>query len=717
MANRTREAIVDSRVNKVLALRSDSGALLEALDSIGQFYTQNTVDARRSLRHDLENQNLALANQFIGEVEQISQRVQAVGTSAASLDASCSSLASHVADADTNMKSFMEKASELENKKSQYLQQAKEVESFLQRFQLTKQEIDTLYNANFDYRNSALEFFAAFNRLFKAYDDCKDMISSNRFSVAGVELMDRLSDHKDTAYRRLFEWVKGKCEGLASETTGGGAVSMLASDDVDLTLQMSIRYLKSLPIYYDQCVDLVVSARRTQLVQKFILALTQGAGAGSGGGARAIDLYAHDSARYIGDMLAWMHQTLVSEVEFLEAVFGAASGGHDSEAPVANGMSKMALDEILSHCLQGLGRPLRSRVMQTLENRHNSIDVLYASADLLCFYEATFSRLTKGENSMHSATKGCLRECKRIFVQSLNKQAASISATVGSQAESESFPVFLTKECAKQLRDVLKVFSSLLSTISVNEMIPVDKIEDDEGKPGGDNAEGEGDGTMVNECFIDNILGCIIQPILQAVRQSSRCQQSVDAAIFMLNNVSLLQMELKDGSNNTPACRAATKSWIDMLDVEVSTWVSVLVREETTRTLKRSDLDLIIELIDVMPASYIASEQPGMSDARISTVVKAFYSTVFTSVMLSSFVEKLVDPELRSSCRIRIANALATDYEVVHLFVQDPKNKYNADIILTHTMDEIKVLLGCSGTAPVESGTIVHNDGGASTSE
>lgn len=37
--NRVKEVMVDTRINKVLALRTDSVAMLEALNSISEFYS------------------------------------------------------------------------------------------------------------------------------------------------------------------------------------------------------------------------------------------------------------------------------------------------------------------------------------------------------------------------------------------------------------------------------------------------------------------------------------------------------------------------------------------------------------------------------------------------------------------------------------------------------------------------------------------------------
>lgn len=114
-------------------------------------------------------------------------------------------------------------------------------------------------------------------------------------------------------------------------------------------------------------------------MQKFVVALTQGGP--SGQVFRAIDLHAHDSVRYVGDMLAWMHQTVASEEEFLEAVFGEAhsndrSSRKDEDEANSNALTTsitskvdqelvgLSIQELLARSLQGLGRPLRVRIMQ-----------------------------------------------------------------------------------------------------------------------------------------------------------------------------------------------------------------------------------------------------------------------------------------------------------------------------------------------------------------
>lgn len=64
--------------------------------------------------------------------------------------------------------------------------------------------------------------------------------------------------------------------------------------------------------------DLAV-VRQTTLLNQFTSALTRG---GPSGLPRPIELHAHDPIRYVGDMLAWVHQAMATEREFLDSLFG-----------------------------------------------------------------------------------------------------------------------------------------------------------------------------------------------------------------------------------------------------------------------------------------------------------------------------------------------------------------------------------------------------------
>ena len=52
-------------------------------------------------------------------------------------------------------------------------------------------------------------------------------------------------------------------------------------------------------------------------------------------------------------------------------------------------------------------------------------------------------------------------------------------------------------------------------------------------------------------------------------------------------------------------------SWTEALTKETATWVEILVVEESHRMLKRSDMDKLLDLVEVLPADLVVVEQTG----------------------------------------------------------------------------------------------------------
>lgn len=96
--------------------------------------------------------------------------------------------------------------------------------------------------------------------------------------------------------------------------------------------------LKKRPAYYEHCIQEIFQARRVNLIRKFLYALTKGgpnvscfvvvlvgtfcidSQTTSQGHPKPIEIHAHDPARYISDMLAWVHQAVASERDFFQSV-------------------------------------------------------------------------------------------------------------------------------------------------------------------------------------------------------------------------------------------------------------------------------------------------------------------------------------------------------------------------------------------------------------
>lgn len=105
------------------------------------------------------------------------------------------------------------------------------------------------------------------------------------------------------------------------------------------------------------------------------MALTQGGPAPSFL-PRPIEVHAHDPQRYVGDMLAWVHQSVASEREFLVGLFGREAEDEPGERggrrvgerrrgiesvdwTKGRGEEERRVREVLDRVMEGCGRPLK----------------------------------------------------------------------------------------------------------------------------------------------------------------------------------------------------------------------------------------------------------------------------------------------------------------------------------------------------------------------
>ena len=132
--------------------------------------------------------------------------------------------------------------------------------------------------------------------------------------------------------------------------------------EVPPNLSEAVRRLRDRPELLTSALTTLAQTRSQTLMDAFLAALTRG---GPSGLPRPIELHAHDPLRYVGDMLAWVHQAIAAEREFLEGLFGMraeegrrmvgavrTSGGTEEEEWMA---------ELMDRAVSGLCTPLKVR--------------------------------------------------------------------------------------------------------------------------------------------------------------------------------------------------------------------------------------------------------------------------------------------------------------------------------------------------------------------
>jgi hypothetical protein len=115
---------------------------------------------------------------------------------------------------------------------------------------------------------------------------------------------------------------------------------LLCNESVEVNDLMStaLQTLMHRPILYKYILDEYCNSRRNAIIKLFIDALTKG---GPNGSPRPIELNSHDPMRYMGDMLAWIHQATASENEFLKSLFRRFKESADLESTVKSSLGSI----------------------------------------------------------------------------------------------------------------------------------------------------------------------------------------------------------------------------------------------------------------------------------------------------------------------------------------------------------------------------------------
>ena len=142
-------------------------------------------------------------------------------------------------------------------------------------------------------------------------------------------------------------------------------------------LSKGLLYLQEKDVYFSHVIEEFISSRRQLIVRQFLDALTVG---GPGGTPRPIEMHAHEPTRYVGDMLAWLHQVCPGEAENIAHLLKLCHKTDKVEVTM----------RILSGITEGVCRPLKSRIEQILVSETSAI-VLYKLTNLMRFYERTIS--------------------------------------------------------------------------------------------------------------------------------------------------------------------------------------------------------------------------------------------------------------------------------------------------------------------------------------
>ncbi|KAL3852068.1 hypothetical protein ACJMK2_015756 [Sinanodonta woodiana] len=616
------------KLNKILETRLDNDKeMLEALKALSTFFNENNLRTRRNLRGDIERRSLAINEEFLETFQVVKEQLDSVYGDVKAMNECCQDMTNRLKVAKEQTHDLINQTTQLQAESHKLQMKAQVADVFLAKFQLKPDEIKALRGD----RSGALsqDFFQALARVKQIHNDCKVLLRTNH-QTAGLEIMESMALHQETAFERLYRWTQNECRMLTGD-----------SPDISPVLCQAMLALQDRPVLFRYSIDEFGTARRTAVVRGLIDALTRG---GPGGTPRPIELYSHDPLRYVGDMLAWLHQAAASEKEHLQTVLKRCEP------------SDVQIQDALGHITEGVCRPFKVRVEQVLVSEQDAV-TLYKLNNLLKFYHNTIGQII----STDAALLGTISEIQdlshRMFFNSLNCHANKLLDKVELPPPDLGATASLT-QTLDLLKEVLTCHDSSVVTID-------DKRQD-----------------------FKQILTSVLDPLIQMCSVSASRLNTVDMAAYMVNCLYLMQSAV--------ALYEFTDTRQEMLQAQVEAHIDTLVNEQAAFVLNRVGLAHTYATIQQhQPKRGPLSSLDGMDTLTVKSAMNKFDSYLASpdSLVLPQ-CSIILSSRNRETVKKRSIDLICQAYQLMYDAICNPVNEYrDCQAIVPRTPDQVLKLL------------------------
>uniref|UniRef100_A0A2K6TVE9 Conserved oligomeric Golgi complex subunit 6 n=1 Tax=Saimiri boliviensis boliviensis TaxID=39432 RepID=A0A2K6TVE9_SAIBB len=587
------------KLHKILETRLDNDKeMLEALKALSTFFVENTLRTRRNLRGDIERKSLAINEEFVSIFKEVKEVCKFFSLRCL-IFVVC-----------------------FENYSQKLEIRAQVADAFLSKFQLTSDEMILLRGT----REGPVteDFFKALGRVKQIHNDVKVLLRTNQ-QTAGLEIMEQMALLQETSYERLYRWAQSECRTLTQE-----------SCDISAVLTQAMEALQDRPVLYKYTLDEFGTARRSTVVRGFIDALTRG---GPGGTPRPIEMHSHDPLRYVGDMLAWLHQATASEKEHLEALLKHVT---------AQGVEEN-IQEVVGHITEGVCRPLKVRIEQVIVAEPGAV-LLYKISNLLKFYHHTISGIVgNSATTLLTTIEEMHLLSKKIFFNNLSLHASKLMDKV-ELPPPDLGPSSALNQTLMLLREVLASHDS--------SVVPLDARQAD---------------------FVQ-VLSCVLDPLLQMCTVSASNLGTADMATFMVNSLYMMKTTL--------ALFEFTDRRLEMLQFQIEAHLDTLINEQASYVLTRVGLSNIYNTVQQHKPEYLLANICTLYFVQFDRFLSAPDNLLMPQLnfLLSATVkEQIIKQSTELVCRA---------YGEVYAAVMNPINEYkDPENILHRSPQQVQTLL------------------------
>uniref|UniRef100_A0A672MDM0 Conserved oligomeric Golgi complex subunit 6 n=1 Tax=Sinocyclocheilus grahami TaxID=75366 RepID=A0A672MDM0_SINGR len=610
------------KLNKILETRLDNDKeMLEALKSLSVFFTENSLRTRRNLRGDIERRSLSINEEFVRIFKEVKEELESVHEDVQAMSSCCEEMTNRLKAAKEQTQDLIVKTNKLQGENHQLEVRAQVAQAFLSKFQLSTTEMATLCSA----RDGPIteDFFRALNHVKNIHEDVKVLLRTNQ-QTAGLEIMEQMAVLQETAYEQLYRWAQSFSHTLLSFLVHSLFVSVCPS------------------LLYT--LDEFGTARRSAVVRGFIDALTRG---GPGGTPRPIEMHSHDPMRYVGDMLAWLHQATASEKEHLEALLKqvAVQGVEEN------------MQEVVGHITEGVCRPLKVRIEQVIIAEPGAV-LLYKLSNLLKFYHHTISGIMgTSVSSLLMTIDEMHMLSKKMFFNSLSLHASRLMDKV-ELPPPDLGPTASLTQTLSLLREVLASHDS--------SVLPLDARQAD----------------------FAQVLSCILDPLLQLCTVSASNLGTADMATYMVNSLYMMKTTL--------ALFEFTDKRLEMLEFQIEAHLDTLINEQASFVLTRAGLSHIYSCVQQHTTEQgPLANLPGMDCTSLKTAMVQFDRYLASpDTLVMPQLNFLLSAAIKDQIFKQSTELVCHAYGEVYKGVTNPTNGYKeADLVLHRSPQQVQTLL------------------------
>eukprot|EP01124_Arcella_intermedia_P031592 TRINITY_DN7172_c0_g1_i1.p1 TRINITY_DN7172_c0_g1~~TRINITY_DN7172_c0_g1_i1.p1 ORF type:complete len:654 (+),score=160.78 TRINITY_DN7172_c0_g1_i1:257-1963(+) len=533
--------------------------------------------------------------------------------------------------------SLLKRAEEIYNANAQNEAQRVLIAEFLSRFQLSEEEGNYLLKP---VEIEDVRFFEILKKVRHIHNQCKVLLRTQH-QRAGLEIMDNMSEYMESAYKKLYRWVKNECRSLDKELP-----------EISSLLPEAFASLQERPVLMSYCLDEVGETRNKVVKRSYLLALTQG---GPSGIPRPIELHAHDPRRYVGDMAAWIHQALASESELISSLLRRCNSETEEQ--------KRKYDEnkakTLNKCLSDVCLPFKTRALQVLTSKLG-LSTTYHLATLLQFYKNNFLKLLGPGSTLVKTFAECREEMMKFFFSVAKKQLERL----------ESVPPIPPID----LSPPHEILEAVHISVEILGIIDYSYVNQEE---------------QIAECA--QIVQATLMPLIEVTIQSTPSLSGIPKCIYILNCTSLIKGALEG--------RHYGSAQLELLNAHIEKVLTDLIKFQASSILEDCGIASLISNINKAKSSYAAgqplSSMPTMDINTISKVLRMFDSKLLDlGTMSMSMIDKLQSQQLRFQVRLMVSSSIHSAYSDLYNILLDPSNGFpNPETLFRYKPDQVKNII------------------------